>query len=272
MSNSIYLAIWKRRERKYTTKYSPQVRKALHQQWRKAAKQYLETGSFDLDTSILEKVYRRIYAQVTTAEAELVIRSMKGTKDIFSAIAQLFSLSEDSLTVRFIRNLMQQYFDVYILQRLREVSETTRRQIQEAIQYGIDRGLAPKEIARYILAKSDEVNRTRAIRIARTETITAANRAQLLTHEASPFEYTKAWLPVVDDRTRESHITMNPKEFIDLWDYFQVRDKNGNIDRMIAPGDAEASVENVVNCRCVMLYKVKKDENGRPIRKNPIVR
>ena len=270
---SRYQIAWERREKRYTRRYTPQVYAVLSKIWRRAAKTYAESQTFEVTDADFLPVYKRIYDQVGLAEATLTINSMpqeKGKKDIIDAIANLFITTGDQATIRFVRELMQQYFDVYIMQRLQEVTETTRRQIQLSIQEGIDQGLGSAEIAKAIRKRAPEINKTRSVRIARTETVTAANKAQLLSHEASPFVYQKAWLPVVDDRTRPGHIAMNANNFIDLWDYFQVRSGDGVIQEMLAPGDTGGDASNVVNCRCVMRFKAKKGADGRLIRKNSI--
>lgn len=264
-----YQRKWEARERIYTNRYARQFFRLLNSIWKRSAKQYEETGTFSITEDDFLPTYRRLYDRITLSEAKIVVEQIeketKTTKDIFDALAQLFTGSLGDETVRFVSNLMQQYFDVYVMQRLREVSENTRAQIQFSLQQGIEQGLPARDIARLITRRAPEVNRTRAVRIARTEAVTAANRAQLLSHEASPFVYEKSWLPVVDNRTRPAHIAMNPRNFIALWDNFIVGGEE-----MIAPGDATASAGNVINCRCSMLYQLKRGENGRPIRKNTL--
>lgn len=275
MNQLQYQKAWERRERIYTVKFAPIVRVALAKQWQQAARNYEKKQIVEFNEDLMLNAYKLIYSKVPPKEVAIVLDNMQletGTKDIISAIARMFSLSDQPLTIRYIKELMDQYFDVYILERLRQVNETTKRLIQEALQYAIDNGIvSPKEIANYILQKSNDINTQRAVRIARTETITAANKAQLLTHEASPFEYEKAWLPVVDNTTREGHIEQSPRVFIDLWEDFLVTNSKGIKETMLAPGDSRATASNVVHCRCVLLYRIKKDANGRAIRKNKLV-
>jgi uncharacterized protein with gpF-like domain len=237
----------------------------LNRIWKRSAKQYEQTGSFVIEDSEFEQIYRNMYKRISDAEFNLSFDSMPKEKTVIDALATLFSSDSVPETITYVRNLMQQYFNVYVMQRLREVSENTRKQIQLEIQRGVLEGLGGREIARNISRKAPEINRTRAIRIARTESVTAANRAQLLAHEASPFVYEKAWLKVVDGRTRESHLAMDSSNFIDLMDYFIVGGE-----QMLAPGDTDASAGEVINCRCVLLFKAKRGENGRLIRKNSI--
>lgn len=269
MSRLSHIRYWKSRERRYTRKYATKLYRVLLKQWSKAINQYLKTGFFEVDESLMLSVYKKIYSEVTEKEASILLKSITELtqKDLLSTIVRLFTSPGDIPTIRFIMDLMNQYFDVYILERLRDVTANTKKLIAEAIQKGIDKGLTSKDIAKLIMDEAGISNKQRAVRIARTEVITSANRAQMLTHEASPYEYEKSWLQVVDDKTREGHLFMNNKVFIDLWDHFEVKNNKGVFEKMLHPGDPQASASNVVHCRCLMLYRVKKDSNGRPIRK-----
>lgn len=257
-----YQRNWERRERLYTNRYARQFYRLLTKLWRRSAKQYEETGRFTIEDSEFEPVYRNLYRRITEAEVKLAYESIPMEKGLFDSLALLFTSDSVPETITYIRNLAQQYFNVYVMQRLSEVSENTRKQIREEIQRGVNEGLGGREIARNITKKAPEINKTRAIRIARTESVTAANRAQLLAHEASPFVYEKAWLSVVDARTRPSHIAMNYNNFIPLWEPFIVGGEE-----MIAPGDIDASAGNTINCRCVLRFKAVRGEDGRLLRK-----
>lgn len=272
MNVRTYQIQWEARERKYTLRYSKLFYALLNRLWRRSAKEYLERGSFNIQDSDFEPLYKRLYVNVGGQEAKIALESMpeieeKQRKDIFDALANMFSFSGQTATVTFVRELIEQYYSVYVMERLRQVSDYTREMIRLTIQQGINQGLPSRDIAKLITERAPEVNRQRAIRIARTETVSAANKAQLLSHEASPILYKKAWLPVVDNRTRPAHIAMNPRLFIDLWEDFTVGGE-----RMLAPGDTRGSAANCVNCRCVMLFQAQRDANGRIIRKNSVTK
>lgn len=259
---------WVARERVYTLRYSRQFYRLLQQLWKRSAKQFSETGTFEIKDEEFLPTYRRLYDLISTREIRLAVAKFpkeKSTKDMLDALAQLFRGTGPE-TITFVRNLMQQYFNVYVMQRLSEVSELTRRQIRETIQEGFDEGLGGREIARRMMRKAPEINRVRAVRIARTESVTAANRAQLLAHEASPYVYEKAWLAVRDKRTRQAHREMDPDRFIGLWDFFFV-----DGDEMTAPGDTAGKASNVVNCRCVLRFRAKRGEDGRLVRKENLL-
>ena len=80
----------------------------------------------------------------------------------------------------------------------------------------------------------------------------------------------KEWVSVHDHRTRGT----NPKDHashvlldgtvIDFDDVF-IDPRNG--DRLRHPGDPKASAESIINCRCNLTLKPKRDQRGRLIPK-----
>jgi HK97 family phage portal protein len=79
--------------------------------------------------------------------------------------------------------------------------------------------------------------------IARTETIRASNGGNfdLMRAWGAPQH---EWLATMDDRAREDHLDANG-HIVDVGDYFYVGGE-----KMLYPGDPNASAGNVVNCRC----------------------
>jgi hypothetical protein len=80
----------------------------------------------------------------------------------------------------------------------------------------------------------------------------------------------KTWSSSEDKRVRglnpkdhASHVDLNGTT-IDFEDEF-VDSVNG--DRLIAPGDPNASAKSVINCRCLIKLTPKRDLNGRLIPK-----
>src|SRR5690606_39097076 len=91
----------------------------------------------------------------------------------------------------------------------------------------------------------------RARRIIRTELLKAQFEGKRLGADESEWEVNKTWIAADDERTRNSHrivddMTVNTEE------RFPVPRKRGGYDMMIAPGDPEASAENVIQCRCTV--------------------
>jgi hypothetical protein len=96
----------------------------------------------------------------------------------------------------------------------------------------------------------------RGVTVARTEVIAANNAGS---HQAAlgqadvlgaqPGEVAKEWLATADARTRESHLDADGEMVLGMDTPFPVGG-----DLLAYPGDPSGSPEEVINCRCTMLY------------------
>lgn len=223
---------------------------------------------------------RRLYldaglmrAKEVRAEMRLIERkvTLKGASVITSEALYRFPLSEyednklfekrasfgtnDELTHEII-----DYLQRFLLEKsVNPISQTTREWILRIISNGVQEGLGADEIAKEI--EGSEFLRFQALRIVRTETVRATNIGAMKAAEASPFEVQKEWIAAHDNRVRHSH------RFIDgqVVDYGQVF-TNG----LLQPGDPTGPASETINCRCTVAF-VPKRENGRLVRKQPIV-
>jgi SPP1 gp7 family putative phage head morphogenesis protein len=91
----------------------------------------------------------------------------------------------------------------------------------------------------------------RARTVARTEIVSASNAGAFSGAQTLPGEAKKEWLATSDDRTRPSHEAANGQQ-VTLHAMFNVGD-----DRMRYPGDPNASADEIVNCRCTVLFDVE---------------
>ena len=119
------------------------------------------------------------------------------------------------------------------------------------------------EIAKQIRYELNISERYRAERIARTEVISASNMSSQAGALATGIPLDKTWIPLIDDKTRDSH-RMQPVgvggEVVDINELFS----NG----LLLPGDPNADAEEVINCRCAVGYLSKSDSDyswGREI-------
>ena len=96
---------------------------------------------------------------------------------------------------------------------------------------------------------------SRARTIARTETHNAATYAMQETaediEEKNGFQMTREWVAVEDERTREAHSEADGQE-VGLDEPFEVDGEE--LDR---PGDENGSPENIINCRCTLIYHIQ---------------
>jgi HK97 family phage portal protein len=139
-----------------------------------------------------------------------------------------------------------------IRERARRLAEhvgaTTSQDIYDALELGLRDGMTLDEIARLVdrTAFGGRAGQ-RAELIARTETIGALNQGELDAAKDSGVVAGKEWLTQGDDRVRDSHFECESEGMIGVDEAFET---NG----MQYPGDPDGDAEEVINCRCTLLY------------------
>jgi uncharacterized protein with gpF-like domain len=134
--------------------------------------------------------------------------------------------------------------------RIQRVTETTRRQIINAVDDGYRSGSTLPETASAIRAVIPMLARFRADAIARTETHGAANYGSNEAAKETGLPLRREWLSAQDERTRESHAEADG-QIVGMDDAFTVGSSS-----LMYPGDPSAPPEEVVNCRCTLGYIV----------------
>lgn len=148
-----------------------------------------------------------------------------------------------------------EYLQIHILNKaVIPITETTKKFILLTVEKAVEEGRGIDWIVNRIT--DNEILETRARIIARTETIRAANTGHMIGAKKFPYEVTKGWLAARDHRTRHSHRAVNGQK-VDEDEKFS----NG----LLYPGDPEGSAKETINCRCRVIYKAKRDTNGRII-------
>lgn len=259
-----------RRQKVYENKYRKRFYSYLRSVNYAVAKAIDENGlgvTPQLNDSSLEAIYRQLYKDVTLTEAEIQYRAFGDvrSKDIIDSLVGIFTSGED-VPISLWRNLLNDFLTVRIAGRITEVQQTTRERIAVLIERGIAEGLGAREVAKTIRADRG-YNRNRSLAIARTETITAANQGKFMAALSSPFEKEKKWLPTNDARTRRSHRDFLDRPFVALTQPFFVANALGFLEEAQYPCANTLSASNTVNCRCILVFRNRLDENGNPIRK-----
>jgi len=237
----------------------PLFQSALRKQIKAIAKRIRDNESAEyfgtaMNPEPMQIAYLKVYQYVGSEHAEFTykwINRAAGKKSI-AFFSELW------------RKAMASFYQTYGALRVQEVEDTTIREIQRLLAYTAIENMGPSQAATYIARELEkpEYTRTRAMRIARTESTTAANYGSQLAAESSDYECGKVWIPVIDKRTRPAHRAMATYPTIRLFDSFLV-----GKDRMQYPGEPGASAANVVNCRCTHATVPLEDENGLPILK-----
>lgn len=131
---------------------------------------------------------------------------------------------------------------------------TTRLELSTGLAAGEDIDQLARRV-RGVLATTD----VRARTIARTEVIGASNAGQLTQMQASGLVAAKTWLATADSRTRLSHRAASGQT-VPLDGQFTVGGA-----RLAHPGDPTGPADEVVNCRCTLLYELPDEfEGGEP--------
>lgn len=150
--------------------------------------------------------------------------------------------------------------------RIVSVHSTLIEAIIKVIADGYEQNLSVAEITRNLQNKFGWF-KAQALRIARTETTTATNLATVLAAENSEYQLQKTWISAQDNRTRRP-----PKS---AFDHLDMNGVTVDADRpffvggeeLEYPGAPNGQAGNIINCRCKVVFTIKEDGNGLPIRK-----
>jgi len=129
------------------------------------------------------------------------------------------------------------------------LNETTLGQVFDTIEGGIDKGRTVQEIAGDLRSRFSDIAEigSRAMTIARTETLTAVSLGQAAAMKDAAQvipNLKKMWITANDDRVRETHIELHGD--IVAWD--GVFDNNLGF-----PRDPSGPAGEVINCRCTWI-------------------
>jgi len=129
-----------------------------------------------------------------------------------------------------------------------------KRQITAQVTSGILQGESIKHIADRLQTNIPDMNRTSAIRAARTAVTGAQNAGRMDSYHAAQemgINLKKQWLATLDGRTRQAHRALDGQT--------QDTDKpfHSELGDIMFPGDPRANPSNVYNCRCTLIADVE---------------
>ena len=143
-----------------------------------------------------------------------------------------------------------QYIRNFGTQKITQVTRTTMDDIKRVINAGITEGLSEKLIGQAILDIAPTKSASRAQTIARTEAHASANYAAQETAASTGIEMRRQWVTAIDDRTRDDHAQVDG-QIVGMNEPFIVGGEE-----LMYPGDPSGSAEQVVNCRCAVVFIV----------------
>lgn len=159
----------------------------------------------------------------------------------------------------FFLNTWREWIKDWVLQNLgfliTEVTETTRKKVQEILGNAIEQGLNPFQTQALLLDQIPDVKRARAI--ARTESTRANNEglkksAEDWSRETGANLY-KLWFWGGSREPRIQHFEAQNKP-IKKDDFFKFTDPKGNVVLMEKPGDIAGGASQTINCSCSVVY------------------
>lgn len=145
---------------------------------------------------------------------------------------------------------MREYIERHSLKRADDISKNTVKKVRTVISEGVRTGKTTDQIAKKIGKVIDNPSRARAI--ARTEVHTAQGYAQDREAEQHEGRVVRVWTTADDSKVRPTHAAADGQRR-PLHKPFKVGRSS-----LMYPGDPTAPAEEIINCRCVLLYETEK--------------
>jgi SPP1 gp7 family putative phage head morphogenesis protein len=133
----------------------------------------------------------------------------------------------------------------------REVTDTTRRQLQHQILEGMRLGETIDELASRVERVYAHATDFRAVRIARTVTIGASNAGADAAYRQSGVVEAQEWLTARDERVRDTHAAAEGQR-VAIGSAFQVGGAS-----LRFPADPQGPPGEIINCRCTVIPVVE---------------
>lgn len=211
----------------------------------------------------IEQAYIEVYRTIGLIHGNRVGRGIN--RDIKNFLGPLFN--------RIFQNDIVDWVRRFCGDNIISVSDTIAKTIISLVEKASADGLTLQQMQKFI---RDRVNtglsRYEVLRIARTETGAAANHAALVSGETSGIVLEKVWISSQNTRTRRKpkdqfdHYDMNGKS-VEQYEKFVMPGKGGIIDRIDFPCDPKGSPGNIIQCRCAVALRPKRDADGFVIRR-----
>jgi hypothetical protein len=208
-----------------------------------------------ISDAAIRQLYIDTYVTVGTAFAKETISKIKGNKTFTKDIDWYW------------QSKLTEYAETICGDRIAEVTRTTFEGIQvntqKALKIATENGWGVAQTAREIARLQNQMERWRALRIARTETIGASNKGSYEGANSTGLKLRKTWVTQEDDSVRRgkqgsqyNHKLMNGKT-VEMNEPFYMSTADGSeSDAIMFPGDPQGKAGNVINCRCTHIYEV----------------
>ena len=239
-------------ERLFSRMYGA-IRSDLSEQFRAAQstgelEAIVERMTIDAD---VEEAFNNLYTRTGVDFAKQEYKRFK------SAAGQYQRKEEDDFEGMW-REMMLAFVANECGEKIRSIRRTFRltygRALDGAVQQGLDEGWGVEKISKRILTEGRRREKWQAMRIARTEVLSASNYGSLKGAETTGIPMIKRWVATVATEPRGDHQQMVGRE-ADLDKPFLL--PSG--EQIMYPGDPGASLEETINCQCGVVNEPKTD-------------
>lgn len=179
---------------------------------------------------------------------EIFVFNVKSTINTYT---KLFGWELTKTKIQGIRDIMiNNYNRKYGASKVTQITETTRKILNDIIVKSQDKGLGLKSIVDEIVARVDDMSVNRAKTIARTETSSAINNTSLQTAKTAKVKK-KKWIWIGGRYTyRANHKALNNK-VIGIDELYDL----GNGLKAQCPHHPSLPASEKINCSCLILFK-----------------
>lgn len=164
-----------------------------------------------------------------------------------------YKLHKDSFDLYF-EAAMDSFVTENLGQRIVSITGTSKDEVIDILRGLIDSGdavsLSRAEIQNKVIKAYGSFERMSAARIARTEIATITNKARSIAVESIGHKVQKQWT-AGGKNIRPEHQAASNGEWIDKELPYNVGGEN-----LMYPGDPAGSAWNVINCKCVEVYRI----------------
>lgn len=260
MTNAEHLLRFHRFQKSREKFYAPKIEAALNNQYKQFTDNiHLGLNALDyISSDELVKIVRNIYMDAgivygAKIRADLVkqvaikrVKALAGFDDMEVKNRRAIGFSER------MAQLIADYFKEDIFETVKNITDTTKEIIKKVLTNAYALGQGISDIVDQLL--NTEISKVRARLIARTETVTAANKGAMFVAKDTGLTLNKIWLSAGDSRVRRDHAEINGHT-VGIDDAFTV----GGY-KMQQPGDSSdgADGSEIINCRCTVIFRKAK--------------
>lgn len=247
MTNEEYSALYAKQHKRYERRAYPIFLRALHEQIQPTLTWIKDNNDVTppLDALVVPAIWRKPMVEVYEMIGNLAAR-----REYF------YMRSTDKGVLDFLVNewrvIFYNYAINYAYRIENELSETTKETIRRSLAESYELGYNADQTAAYIRKRVyNEISRSRAVMISRTESNTAASLGKMTggkqwLKEQNQQGY-KEFIGREDERERHTHFELN-NDIIPIDEPFKFGTEYAQY-----PGDVNLSARERINCRCTFI-------------------